>query len=47
VEPYPYWGDGRSNLSGGDLKRAERLAAASSLMFWLFITGGCWLWLNL
>jgi len=39
MEPYPYWGDGRSDLNVNDLCRAERLTAASALVFAAMIAG--------
>ena len=42
-EPYPFWGDGRAELAPGDLLRAERLTAVSTLVFTLFLIGGVWL----
>ena len=36
-EPYPYWGDGRAELTPGDLCRAELLAVAATLFFTLIL----------
>ena len=37
LEPYPYWGDGRAELTPGDLRRAELLAVAATLFFTLIL----------
>ena len=39
-EPYPFWGDGRAELTTGDLLRAERLTAASTLVFCILLIIG-------
>ena len=39
IENYPVWGDGRAELLPHDLKRAERLAKVSALLFLLMIAG--------
>lgn len=46
VAAYPYYGDGRSALTAADLRRAERLVAASALLFTLFCLLGAWLCLR-
>ncbi len=47
IEPYPFWGNGRAELETRDLLRAERLTAASSLVFGIMMLGGAWLWILL
>ncbi len=42
-EPYPFWGDGRAELTSGDLLRAERLTAASTFVFSILLIIGVWL----
>ena len=42
-EPYPFWGDGRAELTSGDLLRAERLTAASTFVFCILLIIGVWL----
>lgn len=42
-EPYPFWGNGRAELSEHDLLRAERLTAASTLVFSILLIVGVWL----
>ena len=37
TEPYPYWGDGRAELTPDDLCRAELLAVAATLFFTLIL----------
>lgn len=44
MEDYPYWGDGRSELTSHDLYHAERLAIVSSVVFILILIGGFSLW---
>ncbi|MBQ7694542.1 MAG: cobalamin biosynthesis protein CobD [Lentisphaeria bacterium] len=44
VENYPFWGDGRKELLPGDLRRAEILAWAASLIFLLILSGVYLLW---
>ena len=44
VENYPFWGDGRKELCSGDLRRAEILAWASSVIFLLILSGAYLLW---
>ena len=36
-EPYPYWGDGRAELTPDDLRRAELLAIVATLFFTLIL----------
>ena len=41
IEPYPYYcADGRAVLSAPDLRRAERLTAAATLLTGLLLAGG-------
>lgn len=47
LEDYPYWGDGRAELTPADLRRAERLARGTAVIFVLLllaIAGGIELW---
>jgi len=39
AEPYPYWGNGRAELNGHDLLRAERLTALSAPVFAALVAG--------
>ena len=43
-EEYPYWGDGRSQLTVADLKRARQLANAATWVFVGILLAGAVLW---
>ena len=45
TENYPFWGDGRTVLNASDIRRAERLTAATTVIFTILLAGGAQLWL--